>query len=121
MEQAKALQLLSRQVRDIQAQAEKLIGGENSSESIESFARYSLELKSFIEKNIESDEIRKYLSEIPEINYQRTQIKLWQYLIFPSWWISLYKGYQQKNEVLNDINIVRGKYATLDILVRSAM
>ena len=118
MEQNKALKLLLRQLKDIQAQADKIVSGESSNETIETFAKYSSELKSYISKNVQSEEVKSYLNELPEINYSRTQIKLWQYLILPSWWISLYKDYQVKKETISEINSVRGKYATLELLIR---
>lgn len=118
MEQNKALHLLLRQLRDIQAQADKIVTGENSTEAIESFARYSSELKNYISKNVQSKEIQAYLTELPDINYSRTEIKLWQYLIVPSWWIALYKDYQAKNETIIEIGSAKGKYATLELLVR---
>lgn len=118
MEQDKALRLLLRQLKDIQAQADKILTGENSNEAIENFARYSLELKGYIAKNIESSEVKSYLTELPEINYSKAQIKLWQYLILPSWWISVYKDYQAKNRAIEEINMVKGKYANLELLVR---
>jgi hypothetical protein len=118
MEQEKALKLLLRQLKDIQAQAEKIMTGENSNESIETFAKYSTELKEYISKNVESAEIRTYLKELPEINYSRSEIKLWQYLILPSWWISLYKDYHAKNKTIEEIGMVKGKYATLELLIK---
>ena len=118
MEQEKALRLLLRQIKDIQAQADKIVTGKDSNEMIETFAKYSSELRSYISKNIESEEIKSYLTELPEINYSRTKIKLWQYLILPSWWISLYKDYQAKNEAIEEINFVKGKYAPLELLIR---
>jgi len=118
MDQEKGLRLLLRQIKDIQAQADKVIGGENSDEAIESFARYSMELKDYISKNVDSNEVKAYLTELPEINYTRTQIKLWQYLLFPAWWIELYKDYLERNKTVQEISIVRGKYSTLEILVK---
>ena len=118
MEQDKALRLLLRQLRDIQAQADKILTGENSNETIETFARYSGELKGYISKNIASPEVKSYLNELPDINYSRAQIKLWQYLILPSWWISAYKDYQAKNRTIEEINLVKGKCANLELLVR---
>ncbi|HYF69505.1 MAG TPA: hypothetical protein VD884_15275 [Ohtaekwangia sp.] len=118
MEQDKALRLLLRQLKDVQAQADRILKGESSSESIETFARYSIELKSYISTHVNSQEITSYLAELPEINYTRTDIKLWQYLILPSWWITLYKDYHAKNRTIEEINSVRGKYATLELLVK---
>lgn len=118
MEQEKAQRLLIRQLKDIQSQADKISNGENSSENIEAFARYSIELKGYIEKNIESQQIKSYLNELPDISYSKLNVKLWQYLILPSWWVSSYRDYQAKNQAVREINQVRGKYATLELLVR---
>lgn len=114
----KAIRLLLRQLKDIQAQAEKVVAGENSDADLENFARYSSELKDYISKNVSSTEIRSYLTDLPEINYSRSQIALWQYLIFPSWWISLYKDYHERNRTIQEINHAKSKYATLELLVR---
>lgn len=118
MDQDKAIRLLLRQLKDIQAQADKILTGENSDETIETFAKYSIELKDYIMKNIEAPAIKSYLKELPEINYNRTKVKLWQYLILPMWWIALYNDYQAKNETIQDIQLVKGKYATLEMLVK---
>jgi hypothetical protein len=118
MEKEKLLRLLIRQLKDIQTQAEKIITGDNSEESIENFSRYSHELKEFIVNNVDSIEILKYIEELPEIDFSRSKIKLWQYLILPSWWMTLYKDYHQKNKMIEQIGEVRGKYATLELLVR---
>ena len=121
MEHDKSLRLLLRQLKDIQVQAEKIMRGEDSNESIESFAKYSAEFKAYIQKNVDSAEIRRYADDLPQINYQRTQIKLWQYVILPSWWISLYKDYHAKNIVIQEIIQATGKYGTLELLVQGSM
>jgi len=118
MEQDKALKLLLRQIRDIQSQADKILTGENSNESIETFARYSAELKNYIASTIASHEIKSYAMDLPEINYSRSAIKLWQYLILPSWWITLYKDYQAKNRTIEEIKMVRGKYSSMELLIK---
>jgi hypothetical protein len=118
MEQDRAISLLLRQLKDIQAQATKIAAGENSNETIETFAKYSSELKIYIQKNVASQEVKAYITGLPDINYSRSEIKLWQHLILPSWWITLYKDYQAKNRTIEEINHVKGKYATLELLVR---
>lgn len=118
MSQDKAIRLLLRQLKDIQAQADKILTGEKSDETIETFARYSIELKDYILKNVESPEIKSYLKELPEINYSRTKIQVWQFFILPFWWIALYNDYQAKNKAIEEINMVKGKYATLEVLVK---
>ncbi|RQO32534.1 hypothetical protein DBR32_02730 [Taibaiella sp. KBW10] len=117
MEQEHAIRLLLRQLKDIQAQSDKILGGEQSDEAIEAFSKYSIELKKYIAANITAPEIVLYLKELPEINYSRTQVKLWQYLILPSWGLHLYKNYHAKNKTMEEISMVRGKYASLTLLV----
>jgi hypothetical protein len=110
--------LLIRQLRDIQAQAEKIVRGDNSDDAIEGFIKYAGELKDFISVNISSMEIKAYLSELPDMDYTRTKISLWQYFILPSWWISLYKDYQERMALVQEIDVAKGKFATLELLVR---
>jgi|GEM_PF-3476726 len=120
-EQEKTIRLLLRQLKDIQAQADKIITGENSDETIETFARYSTELKSYILTHVESDHVKSFALELPEIDFSPSGVRLWQYLIIPfvpPWWLTLYKEYQEKKETIQEIGIVRGKYATLELLVR---
>jgi hypothetical protein len=118
IQEDKALRLLLRQLKDIQAQADKIQTGENSDEAIEAFAKYSVELKNYISANVQSQEVRSFLADLPEIDYRRMEIKFWQYLILPSWWIAWYNDYHARNRAIQEINMVRGKYATLELLVR---
>jgi hypothetical protein len=119
MDQDKALRLLLRQLKDVQAQADKILTGEDSHETIETFAKYSIELKEYISKNVASFEIKSYLTELPVIKYQRTGIKFWQYMMLVSWWIAIYMDYQAKNRAIEEIGTAKGKYATLEVLVRA--
>jgi hypothetical protein len=54
---------------------------------------------------------------LPEINFKRTQIKIWQYLILPAWWISIVKEYQAKNKTIDEIKHSRNKYNELELLI----
>lgn len=114
-----SFKLLLRQVKDIQAQADKIVQGENSADAMETFARYSAELKNYISVNIQSAEIKAFLTELSDVNYSRMKIRLWQYLLLPYWWIGLYKDYQARNKTVEEINTLRGKYATLELLIRA--
>lgn len=121
MDQEKAFSLLNRQLTDILANAERIINGNDSAEEIESFARYSLELKRYVNERIEDEEFKKATSEIPDINYKRTQIQIWQYLILPAWWINIYKDYQARQKTKEEVNLVRGKYSSLQLLAKSQL
>ena len=101
MDQEKAFSLLSRQLKDILANAERIINGNDSPEEIETFARYSIELKKYVNERIENKEFRLATNQIPDINYQRKHIRLWQYLILPSWLISIFIDYMKRNQRRN--------------------
>jgi len=118
MEQEKTIRLLLRQLNDIQAQAEKILTGEKSNEAIEGFARYSAELKDYIMKNVKNSDIKSYLIKIPNVNYSRTNVKFWQYIILPAWWISLFYDYMARNKTVAEINEAKGKYANLEFLIK---
>ena len=118
MEQEDAIRLALRGIKDILAQAEKIVLEDKSSTTIESFARYSNELKDFIAKNIHNEEINLRLEEIPNVNYSRIRMKFWHYLMLPSWLYFLYKDIIAKNRTMEEINTVRGKYAHLELILR---
>ena len=118
MDQDKAIRLLIRQLKDIQAQAEKNCTGESSQETVEAFSRYSVELKEYISKNIQSEPIINYLVELPEIEYQRNDIQFWQYIIMPMWWIAAYRDIKNREYAIEQIQATRGRYATLEIMVK---
>ena len=121
MDQIRAYALLNRQLTDILAQAERIANGSDSAEEIESFARYSIELKRFITNNIDDKELSLATKAIPDINYSRMCIQLWQYLIFPAWWIGLYKDYRARMQTRAEVNEARGRYASLQLLVKSRL
>jgi len=118
IEQERALRLLMRQIKDIQSQADNILSGNKSNEKIECFERYSIELKEYVAKKVSNERIKSFIAEIPNVNYSRTKVKLWQYLVLPAWWYLLYKDYLARDRTLDEINSIRGKYAHLELLVR---
>ncbi|MEM7548626.1 MAG: hypothetical protein AAF363_03070 [Bacteroidota bacterium] len=119
MEQEKAFSLLNRQLTDILASADRIINGDDSSEEIESFSKYSLELKRFVNERIENPVFREAMNEIPDIDYRRTQIQLWQFLILPVWWVNIYKDYQARKKTQGEVKLVQSKYSSLQFLLKS--
>jgi len=118
MDEDEAIRLVIRQVKDVRAQAERILNGDKSDEAIVNFSIHSEEMKAFIRKNIPSEEILNYLKDIALVNYTKTKISMWQYVVFPSWWLSVYKGYNAKNQVLQEISEVQRKYANLELLLK---
>lgn len=121
MELEKAYRLLNRQLKDILATADRILNGNDSSEEIEAFARYSRELKKYVKDRIEDKEYKNTTAEIPDVNYQRNQIQIWQYFILPSWWISIVKDYEARQQTKEEINLVRGKYSSLQLLTQAQL
>ncbi|HCS19670.1 MAG TPA: hypothetical protein DIW47_03755 [Bacteroidetes bacterium] len=117
MDQDKSTSLLIRQLRDIQSHADKIVNGDSSSSNIETFSRYSIELVAYVKEKIDTPEILKFIVEIPTINYKKTEIKFWQFLILPLWWLILYKDYQIRNQAVQEIRHSRGKFATLEVMM----
>ncbi|HEY3404366.1 MAG TPA: hypothetical protein VGK59_13340 [Ohtaekwangia sp.] len=119
MDTQQSMRLLHRQIRDIQAQADKILDGDNSSENLENFSKYCAELKSFIKGQVQIVQIREFGNELPEIDYQRNEIRLWHYLILPVWWLGLYKDYIARNRTIQEVSIARSKFATLELMLKS--
>jgi hypothetical protein len=118
MEQEKVIRLLLRQLTDIQAQADKILSGSKSDESVEGFSRYSGDLKEYVAKNVKNERINSFVAEIPDVNYSRNQVKFWQYLVLPAWCFVLYENIVAKNRTVEEISTVRGKYARLELLIK---
>jgi hypothetical protein len=121
MERERAVQLVLRQIKDIQAQADKVLSGDKSEEAIRSFIRYSDDLKAYIAKNITDDKVRTRAEEIPDIDFSGSSVQLWMLLILPAWWYTLYHDYIGKKKVLEEIAAVRGMYAHLELFVRGLL
>ncbi|MBL3657355.1 hypothetical protein [Fulvivirga sediminis] len=119
MDQNKAYSLLNRQLTDILANAERIIKGSDSTEEVETFARYSTELKRFVNERIENKDFVQMTNDIPTIEYKRMRIQLWHYFIWPSWFLIIYKNYYIKLRTIEQIQLARSKYASLQVLTKS--
>lgn len=121
MEQNKAINLLLRQVNDIKNQAERIMAGDNSGETIEMFSHYLDELRNYINLYIENEEVKYFTEKLPRINFKRNQVQLWQYLILPVWWIGIFKENIAKNKTITEIRECYHKYSELELLLRQAI
>jgi hypothetical protein len=119
MEKETSYRLIIRQLRDIQAQADKIMHGNDSEDTILTFAKYSSELRSFILTHVDSPEIRSFLMDLPEVEYSPRVIHFWQYILIPSWLVAMYYDYQARQEAVREIGVVQGKFATLEVMVKS--
>lgn len=121
MEQEKAYSLLNRQLIDIVANAERILSGNDNASKIESFARYSIELKEFVVKRIENTDLKNTICEIPDINYKRMEVQFWEYLLLPVWWINIYKDYLLRQKTKQEIELVKAKYSNLQMFLQGEL
>jgi hypothetical protein len=117
MDRIRALSLLSRQLAEIDAQADRIVRGESTSEALGSFARFSSEMKAFIRHHFNETELAYLAIRIPEINYKRNRLNALHYLLFPYWWVVIVKEYYAKQRTISEIVETRGKYASLALRV----
>lgn len=113
------MKLLARQLKDIIAQADRIIDGDKSYYALEMFSRSSSDLKDYIKVNIRDRDIQACIYEIPHVNYSRTRVRFWQYLILPLVIISYMKDYVARNQTVEEVIDARNKYSNLELLLRT--
>ncbi len=104
------------QLKSILSYGERIQNGNDSETDIENYARYAMELTSFISQHIKDVKILELNSEIPKINYKRNQYKLYQLLFSPEWLTSLFHGSYAKRKSLNEIKLAHEKFASIAFL-----
>lgn len=117
MTNEKVIRLLKRQLTDIQIQAEKIVAGDNSAAAIENFARYSSDLKDYIERYVSDEEVRACAENIYDLNYSRVHFRLWEFLVLPLYWTMLVRDYYIRRQLTQQVNGLRGRYASLEFRV----
>ena len=112
---------LSRQLIDIQHQAEKIVNGNPSVTVIEDFSRYSEELRDFVRKHVDVAQALELLEEIPVIEPFTLRARDgWVAFLIPS---AVWLIYQERSYVATAVEKVRtcrGKFASLEFLVRNS-
>lgn len=114
----KIFRLLLRQLTDIQAQADKIISGNDSGPVIEDFARYSSDLKEYVERRVTDKSIREYARTIPDFNYMRLDFQFWKIILLPLWFFDAYRDYVLRRQIVEEVRTHRNKYASLEHLIR---
>lgn len=116
---------VNRQLTDIQVQADRILSNRSSLEEIEDFHRYNEEFKNYLRNNITSETILQKINQIPividETKSNTIQIGIFQIIV--SFMISPFSTYiHQKQTIENaktNIQDIRGKYSTLEFLIKS--
>jgi len=103
--------LLERQLKDLISQADHILSGNNSASQIETFAKYSEEIKLFVDKKIEKANLKDRAQRIEKITFSRNELKLWHYVTF-SFWIVLLIQYIATQKSLEEIARVKSDWNT---------
>jgi len=113
-------QLLERQLLDILSQADKILTGQNSAEAIETFSKYSEELKKYIAANFTEPELLEKAKQIETIHYKRNKIKLW-HIATLSFWIIALMQYIATQKSIEEIGRVKSDWATFYMLYKTQL
>ena len=110
--------ILERQLIDVQSQAEKILMGQNSFEAIESFSKYSEELKKYIITNFTENQIIESAEKIRLVDYKRNKIKFWHFLTF-SFWLVYLQQYFATQKSIEEVGIVKNEWSSFYMLYKS--
>jgi hypothetical protein len=122
MDEQQKLRLLYRQLKDIQSQADKIIRDNPSLEDLEQFEAYSGELRKFILDNYPDREVTETVLEIPIDLYKanRADVGLMATVVaFIPGLSSFMQERRQIQQSIETVHLIRGKYSTLEFLIKS--
>ena len=111
MKDSRNILLLERQLKDIISQAEQILSGSNSAAQIETFSKYSEELKFFVIERIENPKLKERAARIEKVNFKRNNLKIWHYVTF-SFWIVLLIQYIAMQRSVEEIGRVKSDWST---------
>lgn len=119
-----------RQIREIQNQASKLVDEKPSLVDLEEFSRFNEEMKLYLVKNLEQDEIVEHVLSIPnviEVEEEAIGIPIYAMMILTLLTVGLSYLYVKHVEESRRISLMQdqvreaqGKYATLEFLLKAA-
>jgi hypothetical protein len=120
-------QLLSRQIKDIQFQAERLTSSHPEGDELEQFSNYNEELKRYMLVNIEDPDLKKVILEIPHVMDIETDTRSTPFYVLlflgiitlgiSALYISYVANMRRTRQIQNNIQAVRGKYSSLEFLM----
>ncbi|MEK6153113.1 hypothetical protein WIW50_07630 [Flavobacteriaceae bacterium 3-367] len=112
-----------RQVTDIQVQADQLIKNNADLTEIANFAQYSHELKKYLHEHVKDDFILNLINEIPILDLDEPDEETGFFdslLYFFGGLFGMYSLEQKrKNEALNTIRDIKGKYASAEFMLKN--
>jgi hypothetical protein len=122
MDESQKLRHLYRQLKDIQAQADKMIRDNCSLEDLEQFESYSRELRKFILDNYPDKEIVENILQMPTELYQAEVQDVGLIASVTAFVPGLSEYIRQRRRIeksVETVHLLRGKYSTLEFLIKS--
>jgi hypothetical protein len=120
---------LNRQLKDIQYQAEKLISGSPQQEELERFSNYNEELRDYILTNIDVPEIKDLANATPNILEVENEMRSAHIVAIitiaivtlgtSALYISYVTNMRRKRLIQSNIQTARGKYASIEFLLKA--
>jgi hypothetical protein len=118
MDQQKALALLLRSITDILARSESLLRETDPDEAtMGNFIRYTEEVKKFMLEKIKNREVLDYADSMPTFRFTLDQLNIFQYYLM----MRSGEKQAQMTEALERIAILRGRYASLEFVVKDIL
>lgn len=122
---------LFRQLKDIQYQAEKLLSGTPEEGEIEQFNHYNEDLKAYLLGHVKEEEIRTLILAIPTISdvesetiSMRTSVLVAVGVItlgLLPLYLSYVAGMRRNQLIQSNIQTARGKYASIEFLLKATV
>ena len=114
-----------RQLKDFQIQAERILNSKASLEQVQELDRYNKELKSYLLKELNEQELLERVNQIPRIieetNNQRVSRNLLASLLITasSGLLTYFQNRQKVENAKANIQEARAKYASIEFLSRN--
>ncbi len=116
---------ISRQLKDIQHQADRLLNGQPQMEDIIQFDKYNEEMKMFLIGHFEEEELINRVQKIPIVLEEEptetvSRNILSAILLFlVSWAVTYFQERQKIDNALSRIHEAKGNYASIEFLTRN--
>lgn len=117
-----------RQINDVQIQANKLLHGNPSDESLVQFSVFNEELKHYLKQHLFDSECQKLLLEIPIIldvdDSLIKRSKNWLLILglftlgISALYINYISNLRKQKMIQNNIQIAKGKYSSIDFMLK---
>lgn len=123
MDKSELQHLVARQLEDILSQAERIISGNPDLETLESFFKYSAELKTFLKNNFQNEMILERANLIPDMSFSKYDTgflaDIVGYLLGSG--LGSFRERMQIRRALEDIRTAQGYFSSIQFLHKGEM